>query len=70
IYSGIFKLNTKTFCDADMGGDPDKLQEFNEYLRSFPEDVKLALNFEDRGNDIEFSVEKVIIKAVKKSEIR
>jgi len=46
------------------------LQEFNEYLRSFPEDVKLALNFEDRGNDIEFSVEKVIIKAVKKSEIR
>lgn len=60
-----FELSTKKFCEADMVGDQNKLREFNEYMRSLPENVKAEFNFKDDGDDIKFSVNKEIISATK-----
>ncbi|MFH1802437.1 MAG: class I SAM-dependent methyltransferase [archaeon] len=69
IYDGDFNLATGAFCEADFGGDVEKLREWNEYIRSVvPLDVAETIRLHDSNDSLEMRFDKKIFQVGKGGE--
>lgn len=61
-----YRFSSAMRLDAEFGGDVEKLNSFNEFIRSVvPNKVKELLEYEDCGDTIKMTFRKGIVKAMK-----
>lgn len=65
IYDGDLIYETKKLAQADFNSDKDKLNEWNKFLRRFPNRIKGQIDFKDNGNSISVCFRKRIYQAKK-----
>lgn len=61
-----YRFSTKKRLESELKNNPGLLEQLNNYIRErFDESLKQVLHFEDKGDDIQFTVQKKIYQARK-----
>lgn len=56
-----YRFSSKKRLESELHNDSNRLDQLNGYIRTrFPEELKTKMNYEDRGDDIQFDIVKKI----------